>query len=156
MKVMKMNVNGMRRFGVHWLVCVCVLAVFATEVPAQIVNNGGANNAMPLLPQMGGMNQQNLTPQQLQSIMQMRALSGRGRRGVQSGFMQNIPLGNPGISAPQIMTPPNGGSSAHKSSSQKRAEAKKLRDTQKHAVRQDEKSKKAKAPKKPRDEQAAK
>jgi hypothetical protein len=146
--------TGILRWGAGVLVG-CALTQFATPASAQFFGNGqlpnNGNNALPIFPMQGQNNLSNLTPQQLQSLMMMRAMSGMRRHGVQTGFPQNIPLGNSGFgSAPvQLQSPTTSESqTTRKTSAQKRAEARKLREDQKHAVRQDEKSKKAKAAKK--------
>ena len=141
----------------------CTTLQFAAPASAQFFGNGqlpnNGNNALPIFPTQGQGAVSNLTPQQMQSIMMMRALSGSRRHGVQTGFPQNIPMGNSGFGGTPvdlesgIMPEPT-----RKTSSQKRAEARKLRDDQKHAIHQDEKAKKAKPAKKARgdQEQAAK
>jgi hypothetical protein len=152
----------------RWGACLLVgsaLAQFATPASAQFFGNGqlpnNGNNALPIFPMQGQSSLSNLTPQQLQSLMMMRAMSGIGRHGVQTGFPQNIPLGNGLGGAPVLSQSPitSESQATHKSSAQKRADARKLREDQKHAVRQDEKSKKTKAAKKARgddQQQAAK
>jgi hypothetical protein len=151
-----MTATWIRRWGAC-LVTGCAMLLFATPASAQFFGNGqlpnNGNNALPIFPTLGPAPGNNLTQQQLQSLMMMRAMSGMRRHGVQTGFPQNIPLGNSGFGgAPvQLMSPTTSESqTTHKSSAQKRAEARKLREDQKHAVRQDEKSKKAKAAKKAR------
>lgn len=140
----------------HWSTCLVVafaLAHFASPASAQFFGNGqlpnNGNNALPIFPTPGPITGNNLTPQQMQSMMMMRAMSGVRRHGVQTGFPQIIGMGNSGFGGAPVqlqspVTPP----STHKSSSQKRAEARKLREDQKHAVRQDEKAKKGKSTKK--------
>ncbi|MBI3837018.1 MAG: hypothetical protein HY288_03685 [Planctomycetia bacterium] len=148
-----MTVASIRCWGTRLLVG-CALVHFATQVPAQVVGNRSQlpSNGQAILPLPGPITGGNLTPQQMQSIMMMRALSGRGRHGVQTGFPQIIGMGNSGFGgAPvQLQSPPQP-KSTRKTSAQKRAETRKLRDDQKHAVRQDEKSKKGKAAKKAHD-----
>jgi hypothetical protein len=147
--------NCIRRWGIGLFVG-CAFMQCATSASAQFFGNGqlpnNGNNALPIFPMQGQGAVSNLTPQQMQSMMMMRAMSGMRRHGVQTGFPQNIPLG-PGFGGVpvQFQSPVTSDSqTTHKSSSQKRAEARKLREDQKHAVRQDEKSKKGKAAKKPR------
>ena len=145
-----------RRWGIGLLVG-CALAQCATPASAQFFGNGqlpnNGNNSLPIFPTQGQGAVSNLTPQQMQSLMMMRAMSGMRRHGVQTGFPQIIGMGNSGFggSPVQLQSPITSQSqTTHKSSAQKRAEARKLREDQKHAVRQDEKSKKGKAAKKPR------
>ena len=130
----------------------CSLAWLAPRLSAQIVGNGSGINQLPnggMLP-FGGMNQglpgQNLTPQQLQSMMLMRAMQSRGRRGVQTGIPQSFPFGSPGFGAPPVELPSDSQASAGQktSSSQKRAEARKAREDQKKTDREQGKAKKAK------------
>jgi hypothetical protein len=88
-----------------------------------------------------------ITPQQQQALY-LRALQMRGRGQVRTGYPQDIPLGDPGAAfAPQAE--PQQSTATGKSSSQKRIEARKARDEQKRAARDDAQAKKAKAVKKP-------
>ena len=151
-----MTATWIRRWGAC-LVIGCAVLLFATGASAQFFGNGQlpnhGNNALPIFPMQGQGAVSNLTPQQMQSMMMMRAMSGMGRHGVQTGFPQIIGMGNSGFGgAPVQLQSPIASQSqtTHKSSAQKRAEARKLREDQKHAVRQDEKAKKGKAPKKAR------
>jgi hypothetical protein len=108
---------------------------------------------------------QNLTPQQMQSLMMMRALQGRGRGQVRTGYPQFIPLGMPAmIPHPQAFqnnqgyagqnqaagqgNPAAGGgdqngppadaqaADAPKSSKEKRIEARKAAEERKQAARE--------------------
>jgi hypothetical protein len=112
------------------------------------------SNSQPLInPNLGTLpGNAQMSPQQLQSIMMMRALQGRGHRGVQTGIPQNIPMGSfPGMNGPSNM--PNQAAattsknSTQKSSSQKRTEARQARDEQRRAARDEAKAKKAKTDK---------
>jgi hypothetical protein len=151
-----MKAIRIRCWGIGLLVG-CALTQCAGSASAQFFGNGqlpnNGNNALPIFPMQGQGAASNLTSQQMQSLMMMRAMSGMRRHGVQTGFPQIIGMGNSGFGgAPvQLQSPiPSQSQSTKKSSAQKRAEARKLREDQKHAVRHDEKAKKAKAPKKAR------
>ncbi len=131
----------------------CTLALLAPELSAQVVGNGSGINQLPnggMLP-LGGMNQglpgQNLTPQQLQQMMLMRAMQSRGRHGVQTGIPQSLPFGSSGFGAPPVQFPSEdqASTSQRSSSSQKRAEARKVREDQKKTDREQGKAKKGKA-----------
>src|ERR1700693_1676933 len=101
--------TSIRRWGIGLLVG-CALAQFATPASAQFFGNGqlpnNENNSLPFFPMQGQGAVSNLTPQQMQSMMMMRAMSGMRRHGVQTGFPQNIPLGNGFAGAPaQFQSP---------------------------------------------------
>jgi hypothetical protein len=100
-----------------------------------------------LTPGLGGspLAQSQLTPEQFQGMAQLRYLQSRRRGQVRTGVPQSIPFG------PDAMTPPgdlqaddDGGATSRKSSTQKRIEARKVRDEQKKAARDDATAKKAK------------
>ena len=118
-----------------------------TTGPANGINNGG-----PLvIPGMGtsSVPQTQLTPDQLQSIMMMRALQNRGRGQVRTGVPQFVPMGPQGMMGgfdDGSGAYDQSGGSVRKSSTQRRAEARQARDEQKRATAGgDAKSKKAKA-----------
>jgi hypothetical protein len=133
----------MRNCRATWLasgVAVLALGVFTAPAAAQM---------MPMVPN-------GMTGQQLQSMMYMRALQGYGRGGVRSGYPQDIPLGNP--SGGGNMPGYDDGTASRTSTSQQRADARKVREDQKRAAREEAKAKKAKVAKKPakKDAHAAK
>jgi hypothetical protein len=84
-----------------------------------------------------------LTPQQVQSIMMMRALMPM-RHQVHTGIPQDIGLGAPAVPALTDQTA-EGAPTTHKSSSAKRAESHASRAEQKRAAREEARAKKAKA-----------
>jgi hypothetical protein len=113
------------------------LATFSGFVaPAELAAQAVPNGAM--------------TPQQ---ALYLRALQMRGRGQVRTGYPQDIPLGQPGGG---FVEPEQPQDTAHKNSSQKRIEARKTRDEQKRAARDEAQAKKAKTAKKPVKEAPAK
>jgi len=154
------------------LTLVVVLLCLATQAFGQFTrspttqngtNQNGANGVpaaggVPIaIPQAGaGVPQNQLTPEQMQSIMMMRALQNRGGRGqVRTGVPQDIGLGPQGGTMPL-----DGGgynqsdSSTRKSSSQRRAEARAAREEEKRGGAADPKDKKALAEKAKADKKA--
>ncbi len=120
-----------------FLFAVAALAIAATSASAQVVNP-------PSVPNSGNAQAQ-LTQQQFQDMATLRYLQSRRRGQVRTGVPQFIPFG------PQAMMPPGnmqmddqGGDSDRKSSTQKRIEARKVRDEQKKAAREEAAAKKAK------------
>ena len=172
MRVTAMRDHRSACFAACLFVC-WLCGPLALEARAQFMNNGGLQNNQPLFNnnlggQMPAGNQ--MTQQQLQSMMMMRAMQMGGRHQVRTGFPQMIPLGNGTMVGGQMMG--NGmmggqmpyvddSSTSRKSSSSKRAEARKLRDEEKRAAREEAKLKKPKAEKaekadkKPADKTAA-
>ncbi len=104
-----------------------------------------------------------MSPQQLQSMMWLRALQGRSYGQVRTGYPQMIPLGQGNMMGPGQMynspayygnqQQPIAGGDAKQTASQKRAEARRLRDEQKRSERE---SAKAKAKEKAEQAKAAK
>jgi len=93
-------------------------------------NNGASSSGTPFalpLPIMPGVNQK-LTPQQLQSIMLLRALQSRGSGRVRTGYPQYIPFG---YGSPMQMLPGQQGLGADPAAAQPSD-----RDAQKEAARQ--------------------
>jgi hypothetical protein len=130
-----MNV-GITRSGLCFL-AVAALATATPNAAAQVVNP-------PSVPNVGNAQAQ-LTQQQFQDMATLRYLQSRRRGQVRTGVPQFIPFG------PQAMMPPGnmqmddqGGDSDRKSSTQKRMEARKVRDEQKKAAREEAVAKKAK------------
>jgi hypothetical protein len=130
------------------LLALAALATSASLVSAQVVNSGNASSTNPaLVPGLGGspLAQSQLTPEQFQGMAQLRYLQSRRRGQVRTGVPQLVPFG------PDAMMPPGdlpvddqGGDSSRKSSTQKRIEARKVRDEQKKAARDDAADKKGK------------
>ena len=127
-----------RRFG--FFIVLAAMAASTSFVSAQVVNPA-------LTPGLGGSptGQSQLTPEQFQGMAQLRYLQSRRRGQVRTGMPQFVPFG------PDAMMPPGdmqaddqGGDSSSKSSTQKRIEARKVRDEQKKAAREDAAAKKAK------------
>jgi hypothetical protein len=150
-----MIVSGV--YGRAW-VCLlgCALAAYATQASAQVVTNNGQNNLPFQIPGMIGQNQ-SLTPQQMQSIMMMRALQGRGRGQVRTGVPQGDPFAQqqPGFDPWQGAAPVDDSTdTTRKSSVSKHAEAHKAQEDQKRAARDAAKDKKAKADKKGKPDKA--
>lgn len=122
--------------------------------PADGVNDAPPVLNAPTLPVPAG---SNLTPQQMQTIMQYRYLQSRGRGQVRTGYPQFVPFGQPGMGmfpadpgmAVQEEDPPT----TRKSATQKRIEAKKEAEEKKRASRDAQKAK-AKAKKKAKDPDA--
>ncbi len=137
--------------GLSWLL--------AAEASAQF----SGNVQQPVMPQQtfpGTVvpNPSQLSPQQFQSMMLMRAMQNGGRHQVRTGFPQNIPLGNNGMmggGAPQQM-PMNAqpATSTKKSSSKKKSDALASREEKKRAAKEAAKAKKEKASKKSKDKAA--
>ena len=120
-----------------FLFAVAALTTAATSAAAQVVNP-------PSVPNLGN-EQAQVTQQQFQDMATLRYLQSRRRGQVRTGVPQFIPFG------PQAMMPPGnvqaddqGGDSDRKSSTQKRIEARKVRDEQKKAAREEALAKKAK------------
>jgi hypothetical protein len=144
-------------------VCYCLLgcaAAFATPASAQVV--GGANNGQNtggiMLPGLNIPNQ-NLTPEQMQSIMMMRALQGRGRGQVRTGVPQGDPFAQqqPGfVPFGQGATPVDDSTATRKSSIEKRVAARKAQEEQKRAARDAAKAKKPKVENKAKQDKKAK
>jgi hypothetical protein len=135
----------------------CAALLFAVPASAQFFGNGqqptlpqqtfssgtnGANAVIPGTPQF--------TPQQLQSMMIMRAMQGGMRNQVRTGIPQNIPLGNTGMMggpAP-VQTLPSASATTQKSSGNKKDNARASREEKKRAAKEAAKAKKEKAKKK--------
>lgn len=150
--------NAIRR-RLAYLSMGCVLVLFATRAPAQIVagqqNNPQAVNGGPLMfPGMNGMmpGAAQMSPQQMQQIMMMRAMQMRGRHRVRTGIPQDIPLGNPGamtgMPGPAAMPAVPETTATRKASSHTKSESRAARDEKKRAAKEEAKAKKAKASKK--------
>jgi hypothetical protein len=131
------------------LFALAALAVSTSFVSAQVVPPGNPAAKNPVLDPNSGNSplaaQAQLTPEQFQNMAQLRYLQSRRRGQVRTGVPQFIPFG------PGAMMPPSdmqmddqGGGSDRKSSTQKRMEARKVRDEQKKAAREDALAKKAK------------
>lgn len=128
------------------LLAVAALAVSASLASAQVVTSGNPTVNNPTLPPNSPeLVQSQLTQQQFQDMATLRYLQSRRRGQVRTGVPQFIPFG------PQAMMPPGnmqmddqGGDSDRKSSTQKRIEARKVRDEQKKAAREEALAKKAK------------
>jgi hypothetical protein len=127
------------------LLALAAWAVSTSLVSAQVVTSG--NPAAAKLPNSSSaeLAQSQLTQQQFQDMATLRYLQSRRRGQVRTGVPQFIPFG------PQAMMPPGnmqmddqGGDSDRKSSTQKRMEARKVRDEQKKAAREEALAKKAK------------
>ena len=92
--------------------------------------------------------QAQLTPEQALGIAQMRALQSRRRGQVRTGVPQFIPMGPQGMTGPFDASFGAASMTPEQSSSQKRAEARQVRDEKKRAARDNAKtaggSKKAK------------
>jgi hypothetical protein len=143
-----------KQFSSSWqLLLVAMLMVGCSTLFAAQPANGvgapadGVNDAPPVLnaPTLPVPAGSNLTPQQMQSIMQYRYLQSRGRGQVRTGYPQFVPFGQPGMG----MFPDGGGMAApeeepattRKSSTQKRIEAKKAAEEKKRATRDAQKAK---------------
>ena len=124
------------------------LATLASFASAQVVNSGNASSTNPaLVPDLGNLQlaQAQLTPEQIQEMAQLRYLQSRRRGQVRTGIPQFIPFG-PGAMMPpgNMQMDDSGADSSRKSSTQKRIEARKVRDEQKKAAREEAVAKKAK------------
>ncbi len=139
--------------GLSWLL--------AAGASAQFSGNG----QQPVMPQQtfpGTVvpNPSQLTPQQFQSMMLMRAMQNGGRHQVKTGFPQNIPLGNNGMmggGAPMQQMPMSAqpAASTKKSKySKKKSDALASREEKKRAAKEAAKAKKEKASKKAKDKPA--
>ena len=119
---------------------VAALTATASFASAQVVNPA-------LVPDLGSsqLAQAQLTPEQFQNMAQLRYLQSRRRGQVRTGVPQFIPFG-PGAMMPpgNMQMDDQGGDSSRKSSTQKRIEARKVRDEQKKAARDEALAKKAK------------
>ncbi len=127
------------------------LASVPSLAAAQIVSGSNpavnpSNNSV-LLPGLGTspLAQSQLTPEQFQGMAQLRYLQSRRRGQVRTGYPQFIPFG-PEAMMPMAGTPMDnqGADTTRKSSAQKRMEARKVRDEQKKAAREEAAAKKAK------------
>jgi hypothetical protein len=136
----------------------CALVLFATRASAQVVAGGqplngqqAINGGPIMLPGLNGMmpGGSQLSQQQLQNLMLMRAMQMRGRHPVRTGFPQDIPLGNPGSLGGATATPAAADTktASRKSTSQKKSEARAAREEKKRAAKEEAKAKKAKASK---------
>jgi hypothetical protein len=116
---------------------VAALTATASFASAQVVNQ-------PSVPNLGNAQAQ-LTPEQFQNMAQLRYLQSRRRGQVRTGVPQFIPFG-PGAMMPpgNMQMDDQGADSSRKSSTQKRIEARKVRDEQKKAARDEAAAKKAK------------
>lgn len=114
---------------------VCLAAVPAAAQFTTLPNNG--DNSTPIIPPgvggtATGIPQTQLTPQQLQSIMMMRALQGRSRGQVRTGVPQFIPMQPGGMPNPYDGTGfDDGYVPTTRSSAQRRMEARQARAAQK-------------------------
>jgi hypothetical protein len=122
-----------RCFGTLLLAC-CALAFSAAQSWAQ-----GVPIVVPNL-------QPQLTPQQTQNLMMMRMMQSRGRHSVRTGVPQDIQMapGVGGPTTPDATTANDIKSKSHKSSAEKRADARKALKEKKRAAKEDAKAKKAK------------
>jgi hypothetical protein len=149
------------------LTIIVVLLSLATQAFGQFTQSPTTQSGLKGVPATGGVPitipqvgtsvpQNQLTPEQMQSIMTMRALQNRGGRGqVRTGVPQDIGLGPQG----GVMPFDGGGydqsdTSTRKSSSQRRAEARAAREEQKRGGAIDPKDKKALAEKAKADKKA--
>jgi hypothetical protein len=128
--------RGIFRRG-FFLLAVAALGHAATSASAQVVNPPSVPNA--------GNSQAQLSQQQFQDMATLRYLQSRRRGQVRTGVPQFIPFG------PQAIMPPGNmqmdaqaGDTDRKSSTQKRIEARKVREEQKKAAREEALAKKAK------------
>lgn len=126
------------------LAAVVLLLVFVSAASAQFNTNPNPNslpnqmnNGQNLVIPSPIVPNGQLTPQQMQSIMMMRAMGGR-RNNVRTGYPQMVPQWGPGAGMPSLMPADDqpATAAATGSSSQKRAEAKRQRDEQKKAARE--------------------
>lgn len=124
-----------------FVLLVAALAAAASLASAQVVKP----TLVPDAVESQLAQQTQLTPEQFQDMATLRYLQSRRRGQVRTGVPQFIPFG------PQAMMPPGnmqiddqGGDSTRKSSTQKRIEARKVRDEQKKAAREEALAKKAK------------
>ena len=133
--------------------------LFVAPAWAQFSGNG----QQPVMPQQmfpGTVvpNPSQLSPQQLQSMMLMRAMQNGGRHQVRTGIPQNIPLGNIGMmggGAPlQMPVDTKPAATAKKSTSKKKLDAQAAREEKKRAAKEAAKAKKEKAAKKSKDKNA--
>jgi hypothetical protein len=125
-----MTIRTVRCCGMHFLAC-CALAVSATQ--------GGAQGIPLVVPNLGPQ----MTPQQAQNLMMMRMMQSRGRHSVRTGVPQDIQMA-PGVGGPTPPAATDIKSKSHKSSAEKRAEARKANEEKKRAAKEDAKAKKAK------------
>jgi len=135
------------------LLAVALILGLSQTAFAQFSGGTGQLPTLPQMPNNGGIQGGNLTPDQLRNIMALRALQARGmgRGQVRTGVPQFIPFGSGNINGGGI----NNGSfgmpdqsqqqsgSTRKSSSQKRAEARAAREEEKKAKAEAAKEKKA-------------
>jgi hypothetical protein len=134
--------NGFR------LLALGALASAASLTSAQVVTSGNPAAVNPAL-QPNAVNpnlaQSQITQQQFQDLATLRYLQSRRRGQVKTGVPQFVPFG-PGAMMPpgDMQMDSQDGDSDRKSSTQKRIEARKVRDEQKKAARDDAAAKKAK------------
>jgi hypothetical protein len=159
------------RKGAICLSVAAAVAAFAGNCSAQVIAGGqqpggpqqAAGGGPIMFPGLNGQlpGAAQMSPQQLQSIMMMRALQMRGRHQVRTGIPQDIQMGPQGSMGPTMFpqvddtsTSLKSSTETRKSSNEKRAEARALRDEQKRAAREEAKAKKAKTRKAKADDQS--
>ena len=95
---------------------------------------------------------QSMTPQQMQGIINMRALQMRGGGQVRTGYPQDIQFGAPQQGFSQVEE--QQANQDRKAATQKRIDARKAAEEKKKAAREEAKNKKGKAAAKAKNEQA--